>query len=639
MKGFITVIFTIFSILPSSGNTIDSLKALIKNDYDTANYSVYKALHYEYLEKDLDSSFLYASLGLNQAQRKNDLLQCWKFNGRVGYVYFKKGMYQTAIEYFENSYSILLSIGDTLEAIRVASNCGITYINLGNFQKAADVLFEALEYAEKMNDAHKQSILFSNIGRLHSDQSHYSKALDYYKRSKMLCEETGDNHTLAYTLNRIGIIYKNLNEYDSAKYYYLKSYELHKELKGIQFMMSCLINLGRLSIICEDYDSFYKYYNMADQLINQNRNEFDRALLHALMGYFYFDTKLFIKAVEQYSISANFYQEEKNYRLLIGCYDKISQAYKATYNYDSALYYHELYSELKDSLFNEEKSRQIAELETIYQTEQKEKEILELKHEQERKHNQAILLAGALIFVFIVSVLFFVFYRSRRRQSEMEILTQEQKKQFGAVLQAQEEERKRIASELHDSVGQLLSLTNLYISDAVDHIKDGTDEGSVSLAKSIESLQEAIKETRTISHNLMPGALVRKGLSAACRELVRRVNDAGLLDISYNEQGIKKQPNEQIAVVYYRVLQELVNNIIKHSGATKAEVSLVRENGSLLMEVKDNGKGFDLSEAKQKGGIGLQNIFSRLELVNAFFEVDSNNKSGTTFKISLPFSN
>ncbi len=637
MKSFTTVLLAFFLFTIVSANKVDSLIALIKNDYDTANYGVYKALHFHFWGKEEDSALIYSKLGLSQAEKQQNELQIGLFKSRIGSVYFNMGMMAQASEYFKSSYIISLKLGDTLSSLIRAGNYGMAQINLGNYTEAGDILFGALEIAEKIGDLKELSHIYSNLGLLHFKQNNYELSINYFKKSLTASKILGEDRIMTFTYKRIGNLFQHINQYDSAKYYYKASLETSIKTNYIIGQLEVYCYLGELFLKMGNKDSALVCYNQELHLRKSYKTKWGDADFYETWGLYFLHNAEIDKALGHFHLALKFYLKEGLRNRVKSLYFDISKAHKAAHNYDSALYYYELYTALTDSLFNVEKSRQITELETIYQTEQKEKEILELKGEQEKKHSQTVLLIAALVFVTLISALSFVFYRSRQRSKEMEILALEQKKQFGAVLVAQEEERKRIAAELHDSVGQLLSLTSLYISDAVDHIKNGTDEGPESLSRSMVALQEAIRETRSISHNLMPGALVRKGLSAACRELVRRINDTNLLDISFQEQSIKEQPSEQLSIVYYRVLQELVSNIIKHSGATRAKVCLKQDNGSLVMEVKDNGKGFDLINAKKNNGLGLQNIYSRLDLVNGHVYIDTTMDKGSSFVVTAPF--
>jgi two-component system NarL family sensor kinase len=158
---------------------------------------------------------------------------------------------------------------------------------------------------------------------------------------------------------------------------------------------------------------------------------------------------------------------------------------------------------------------------------------------------------------------------------------------------------KRIAGELHDSVGPLLSLTQLYISDLSDSIDAKNEEDKVLLDKSQKILQEACDETRNISHNLMPGVLIRLGLVSAMRELINKVKGSNQFDISFESDKIESRFDEGIEITYYRVLQELLNNIIKHAGANNIKVSLHQQEDSLNLCVSDNGKGFNIQATRK----------------------------------------
>lgn len=218
-------------------------------------------------------------------------------------------------------------------------------------------------------------------------------------------------------------------------------------------------------------------------------------------------------------------------------------------------------------------------------------------------------------------------------QELIQLKLSQQSEILNAVLLAQEFERERIGEGLHNGVAQLL-----YAVKIKNELLKVADPGNTQkLLKEIDSvLSDAIKETRNISFELVPTALKDFGLEHALTALFQKIAKPGL-QISFNASALNDRLSENIEIGIYRIIQELVNNIIKHSRATKANVKINNEGGTILVVVRDNGEGFNQKQVSQEQkGIGLQNIKNRAKLLNAKLKIDSSPSKGTRVSIDIP---
>jgi PAS domain S-box-containing protein len=220
--------------------------------------------------------------------------------------------------------------------------------------------------------------------------------------------------------------------------------------------------------------------------------------------------------------------------------------------------------------------------------------------------------------------------KAEQEINKLKLLQQNQL--LNAIFQTQEAERIRIGEALHNGVGQLLYAIKLKL----EALNRKEDEEAVSAINNI--LQEAISETRNISFDLVPTVLKDFGLETALRDLIAR-NDPGRIDLKFTLSGNKKRFSEDLEVGIYRVVQELLNNLIRHSNAEKATLALKFRPGYLSLQLKDNGIGFDVDKVLSKGkGFGLRNIRSRIQLFNGELKITSDKNKGTTISIMLPLS-
>ncbi len=240
-----------------------------------------------------------------------------------------------------------------------------------------------------------------------------------------------------------------------------------------------------------------------------------------------------------------------------------------------------------------------------------------------------------IIFVFVLVILLIVglvsfigFTRTRKQHKIDQIRIEEQQKGLTAVIQAQENERKRIAKDLHDGIVQQLGGLKLGLQKA---FMDSETEESNKLVK---VLDDSTKELRDLSHKMMPRALSELGLIPALEDMLE--NSLGHSDIKYQFEhfGINSRFNENIEIALYRIAQELINNVIKHSNANKVNIQLFKTSSDILLIVEDNGKGIDVLQHKK--GIGLMNISSRLDTINGRVNFEPSPESGTLVTIKIP---
>ncbi|QNP51335.1 PAS domain-containing protein [Hymenobacter qilianensis] len=217
--------------------------------------------------------------------------------------------------------------------------------------------------------------------------------------------------------------------------------------------------------------------------------------------------------------------------------------------------------------------------------------------------------------------------RVRLAEEATQLKLRQQQEVHSAILTTQEEERKRIAEALHNGVGQLLYATKLNLENRAG--------GNSSRVSALALLEEAIKATRTISFELTPGILQDFGLKSALEELVKRIPHAGLHVHLYMKGDFDKLP-QQLEVSVYRIVQELLNNIIKHAKARETFVHVVHEDGHIFISVEDDGQGFEPAQAKAKhSGIGLTSIRNRVDLLAGTLSIDSRPGRGTIVSIEL----
>lgn len=242
---------------------------------------------------------------------------------------------------------------------------------------------------------------------------------------------------------------------------------------------------------------------------------------------------------------------------------------------------------------------------------------------------------GIVILLLIAGISFF---RKRQIQNKMNlqmVVMKQQDLATKAVITAEENERKRIAADLHDGVGQMMSAAKMNLSAFENEITFNNIEQKLSFEKLISLVDESCREIRSVSHQMMPNALLKSGLASAVKEFIDKI-DNRIIKINLYTEGLHERLDSNTETILYRVIQECVNNVIKHSGASTLDISLIKDADGISATVEDNGRGFDTTDQKKFEGIGLKNISSRIEFLKGTVDFDSSPGKGTLVAVHVP---
>ena len=225
----------------------------------------------------------------------------------------------------------------------------------------------------------------------------------------------------------------------------------------------------------------------------------------------------------------------------------------------------------------------------------------------------------------------------RKIIAEKEVIQLQQEKQlFGSnsVLKGQEEERSRLAKDLHDGLGGLLSGIKFTLNSMTGN-QVISEQNSNVFNRALGQLDNAISELRRVAHSMMPEALLKFGLKDALQDYCEGINQSGKLEVNFEAWGLEERQEQSIEVSLYRIVQELLNNTMKHAEATKAHVQLVQNENLLTLTVEDNGKGFDSHNLQTNKGAGITNVESRVAYLNGKMDIKSDPSHGTSIEVQI----
>ncbi len=512
---------------------------------------------------------------------------------------------------------------------------GTAHYYSGNQDSALYFYLKALKIFETNQDKSGIAQVKNELGVLFLKQKKYADA------KRMLFETIHSQKTdkplsvVATSYNNLGLVYADLQMPDSAEYYFNKALKTYRELNdklGISYALDYLSSIYAGKQKWEDAEHALKE---SISLRSQLSDKTGTAIAINNLGELYLSKKNYTEALHQFKTASDSAHKINYLDLEAYTYKMQAETYKLMGDYKNSVFYFEKYQSLNEEILNEKRIRQIEELNTQYQTEKKENEIQQQRLKLSKRN---VMLSAVLLILGLSIVSFYLLYNRYKLKQEarlQEELMHEQQIRTKAVLEAEENERQRIAKELHDGVGQLLSATKLNLN-AASSITNETNAAQQKLLNGIELLDESIKEVRNISHNMMPAVLQENGLCAAIEDFIRKINQAGSLNVTHSIYNLQQDRFDKTAqLTLYRIIQEIFNNIIKHAKATKVNMECVGHDDEIVVIIEDNGIGFDTLSKKE--GIGLKNIRLRVDFLKGNFDIDSANEKGTTTILEIPY--
>lgn len=521
-----------------------------------------------------------------------------------------------------------------------ALHAGLANYFQGNFEKALAFYLEALRIFEEIGDSRGEAVSLNNIGNLYRKNGDYKNAVENFSKAETICKEMGHERELAVCFDNLGVAFDEMNELGKALDYYLKSLAIDRKLGFFSDIPYSLINAAGIYAKKGDYQRAQDFYRESLEIREELNDRSGMAIILNDLGELHRMKKDFPKAISSFKQALALSVEIKYKDLERHIYQMLAETYALQNNFSEAYRYSGLSYAIKDEIFNEQKSRQIAEVKTRYETEKKEKEIeiQDLKiRDQEMQLSQRnifiIVLFAGLVMITLLTLLVYRQQKLKQKQIRDRATIEKQEQRLGAIIEGEEKERRRLSEELHDGLGQLLSTVKLNISGLEGNV---VEEKENHLVNSLSLIDEACSELRNISHNLMPGALIKLGLIPALREFTDKINQAGNITVIIQTHGINDRFGSTIETGLFRIIQEVCNNIIKHAKANKVTIQLIKDENLLTVMIEDDGVGFDINKIDNSNGIGWKNIKSRVTFLKGIFDIDSHHNRGTTVTIEIP---
>lgn len=645
MKKILVILWLFLICSKASPQNNDSLQALLAtNIADTVKLKTLSDLSWNYLGSDLNKSEDFARQELEMAKKiKNIRFTAQGYND-VGIVLIRQGKFPEAVEQHKLALELRKKIGNETDIASSYSKLGLCYGEMTDFLKSLEMSIKALAIYEKLNNKRYIAYSLNNICYCYNNLKNYSNLQTYAERSYKLAVEENDVAGTGVALNYISSAYAGRNDYNGAIPYEKKALDVFVQVADSNMMAVALNNIGYYYRMMFKDKEAVGYYTRALEIAQRIKDLNSEALYHDNVGNVYLGIKNYGQAEYHLKQSEKLALDRGLTDIQMLVFKSLADLYVRTGKQDEAINYFNKYGLLKDSLFSKETATKFSEMEVRYKTDKKEAENRILQNENELKTLQLnrsfliqIFLAVGIVAIIIISVLLYNRFKLKQKEIlNLEMLKQ-QELRSKAVIEAEEKERVRIARELHDGIGQQLSAAKLNISGLQGAIKTTDPNEKLMLQNALDLLDESVKEVRAVSHSMMPNALIKLGLVSAVKEFINKISSTGNLKINLEIIGLDNRLENTTENILFRVLQEVVNNIIKHAKASEISIQLIKHESELTILVEDNGVGFEVSKKLDgEGGIGLRNIQSRVAFLNGEVIFDSFPNKGTTVTIEIP---
>jgi len=622
----------------STEKTIDSLKNALKTTQKAGEeMSLFNELTKAYIYKDTNvfmqynDSLLYLSKQLND----KDMVMTATYNYAVGYR--MQGDYEKAIQLQKEYIPYILEKADTLKIAMSYYQLGANYVRLDKIEDAITNLTIALSYSDAIYNKslsskilNAQAVIFKNMGQLEKAKSTYNSAIEINKKLK-------DTNALAIIYNGKGIIYMHQDSTLKALNVFKKSLEYAKIVENTALLSYQYRNIGTVFQKNKNYRDAEEYYLKALEIRKIVNQKISIGGSLNDLGEVYLETNQLNKSEKYFLEALDVFTQLKTVTSQNYINSNLSELYTKKRNFEKANYYLKRYHAINDSINNNELREKVNDIEIKYKTEKKDKEITQQQlalNEQtlklQKKQSQYKLMTGFAIFLLISGMLSWFIYQQRQKRKNQEIVSlkrEQQVKTLELLMEGEEKERFRIAKELHDGVNVDLSAIKYKLTSLLEKNNQVINEAVAMIDKSCE-------QVRAISHNLVPPALKDFTLIEALQDYCSTTNAIHQTKkVSFQNIGTPITLTKKAEANIFRIVQELVNNSIKHAEASEIDVQISYQNNTIQLTIEDNGKGFNIKN--QKGnGIGLQNVNSRITYLNAKLDVTSD-ATGTSYVIDI----
>ncbi|WP_159947144.1 tetratricopeptide repeat-containing sensor histidine kinase [Polaribacter septentrionalilitoris] len=562
-----------------------------------------------------------------------------RYNSSLGVYYSQKGQYNKAREQQLIALKIGKNINDPLLMAKAYQRLGVIYKFLGDFEISMDYFFKSRDLSYQNKDTVTGVMADLAIGQNYWRLKKYKEALKQVEKAeKIALENKLTSDVLSPVYLEKGNMLLMFGKLDESLKVYKKVEKLINETVHLEGIAALYSNIGAIYFYKNDFNKAISYYRKSLKLAEEYEDKVAIGIAKMNLGEAYYNINQFQKSEKALKESLVLFKHLKDKLNLVDNYNYLYELETKRNNAKKALAYFKMKSIYRDSIINENNLNKISSLEVKYKTAEKENKItaqnLELQTQKATiasQRNTQLLLIGGLGFLVLGGLLFYNRNKAKQKQKLQQAILEEKERGFEAVVRASEDERKRISKDLHDGIGQEMAALKM----AINHVKE--KEKDLNQKKALDDIYEncskSADEIRNISHQMMPRTLLESGLVEALNDLLKTSFLYSEIEFKFDYFNVEQRFDERIEISLYRVAQELITNVVKHSKATEVNVMLYKQNEELIFFLEDNGVGM---KNENKKGHGVLNIKNRIDMIKGSINYEPSPNSGTTARIIIP---
>lgn len=614
------------------------------------------------VKEDTNAVFLYINIGQQYESSKPEVAKAYyhkagalskKINYPLGIIKFianytfvlnQQGLYDSSLYYNLKSVKLSRQIKDSVYLAKTLFNTGTSYRTLGNYEKAVSYYLEGQKLFAKINQPDREALINDLLQVLYMDLHQYSKGISYGELSVKQYRLLNFPNNLAVALSNLGANYAYKKQFGKAIPLFQEALFIGRKEGDMNMEANQMLNLGDAHMNLGNYGKMKDNFERALRLNRKLKaHEGEAIALRGISIYYQFMKKFELAkqfALEALAITETYKLMPEKAKML----NNLANISFSQQDIKTGFDYSRQSKIWQDSLLNETIQKNVLHLEKRFQFKQKETQIKQLETEKKLHqlslHHKNILnyiLIGGVVALLLISFLSYRNYRQKQKIQQQRISELENERQLTtaeALLKGEESERTRLARDLHDGLGGMLTGVKFQLNSMKGNVIL-SEENAETFTRSISQLDNAIAEMRRVAHNMMPEALLKFGLNDTLQNYCDSVSQNSGLAISFQSFGMENRLEQTTEIVIYRIVQELMNNTLKHANAANVYIQLSRNENTISLTVEDDGKGFDVKSAQiasklAMSGIGLSNIQHRVDYLNGKMDVKSDDKGTST---------
>lgn len=527
-------------------------------------------------------------------------------------------------------------------------NLGVAFRKIGDYNLSAFYFYKGLELSESQGDASLKAKYLTNIGINHSRSGNFNKSRLFYREALNVYELLKDSLRISYVYNNISMQYYREDNYHQALAYYQAANAIKQKL-GLTGLKLNPNNPGQIYHKLGDYQKALYYHQLALTQIKEasESNFYAESISLLYIGDVYVDMGDLNNALANYEKSLSLAKQIDAKKIIEKVLGGISITYAKLQDFKNAYSFNEEQKRYIDTLTIY--SNQVSGLEAQYaiKVQEKELELIKANSENEINRRNFIIIVITVVFAFLLGIIYLIFYNYKKnlksenliqKKNELlkeqrvnQLLKEKELKSMKAFIEGQEKERIRVARDLHDGLGGTLAGLRLSFERVTEKNPD-----NLQLVQLTKGFDQVYQEVRTVASNLAPPKFQSTYFTDILHSYFIDLTSSNQIVVNADfqpEEKLNLLP-EKIKIELYRIIQELLANVLKHAAASSIEIQLMKHDEFVNLIVEDNGKGFNTN--KKYKGMGVTNVTSRVELLNGKIDIDSKENRGTMFNIDIP---